>query len=151
RAMRLRLHKWLEDHFKNPVYGPTDAEFLGLEPKQPFEVHTARIAYRANPDGGVTAQMVIGVLQTKRIPVDPKDPVGAKMVFEGGSSIIVDLRKQKVRYCIRKRLRSDTRLERQRQFAVGEFDSLRSTYLGERALGRFTQVTEPFALVHRGS
>jgi hypothetical protein len=60
---------------------------------------------------------------------------------------VSDLRSQTVRYCIRKRSSSATRLDRQRQFALGGLDSYRSTYFG---LGSAV-VDEPFAVIHRGS
>jgi hypothetical protein len=74
------------------------------------------------------------------------------MKFEGGCTLVFDLRAQEVRYCIRKSLRSSSRVSRQREFSVKEFDSLNSTYLGVRALAENSSAfgKEPFALIHRG-
>ena len=106
------------------------------------------------PDGGVLPQLLVGLLQRTTRPVDPKAPGGPTMSFEGGSTIIADLREQKVRYCIRKRLSSASRLGDQRKFALTDFDSLHATYLGERALDgalreRELLAREQFALLHR--
>ncbi len=144
--MRWRLHRWLAKHFGGRA-GKGDAEFLGVDPGLPFEVHTARVAHRAGPDGGVTPQLILGLLQATSIPADGKDPSGPPMPFEGGCTIVADLRDLAVRYCVRKRLTSPTRRERQQAFAVTAFDSLRATYLGAEPLG---EGDEPFAALHRG-
>ena len=155
RRMRRRLHSWLKEHFKKSEVGRQDAEFLGIDRDQgSFEVHMTRVAYRTRPDGGILPQLLVGLLQRTSMPVDPKTPDGPKMSFEGGSTVIVDLREQKVRYCIRKRLNSKTRLHSQQSFALADFDSLHATYLGERALDgalreRDLLAQEQFALLHR--
>ena len=151
RGMRFKFHKWLEEHFRKNGEG-RDAAFLGLDPTQSFEVHTARIAYRWNPDGGVSPQLLIGLLQTTTRAVDPRDPQGPRMTFEGGSTIVADLRSQRICYCIRKHPSSSARLARQQQFALREFDSLHATYQGTRPLGKSGGPggDEPFALIHRG-
>jgi len=85
---------------------------------------------------------------------DPNVPDGPQMAFEGGSTIIADLREQQVRYCIRKRLNLGERLRAQQRFALTDFDSLHATYRGERALDATVGETkllarEQFALLHR--
>jgi hypothetical protein len=152
RAMRLLLHTLLERHFKNEAEGPQDAEFLGLDPSISFEVHMARIAFRSRPDGGVAPQLLIGLLQSTQKPVDAGDPNGPSMAFEGGCTIVADLRTRKISYCIRKNSQSEARLSGQQAFALNEFDSLSATYLGCRSLdGTSSNVGEPFALLHRNS
>ena len=152
RAMRADLHEWLARHIRRQADGPRDAAFLGLDPKRSFEVHTARIAYRAGPDGGVAPQLLLGLLQSTTRPVNPDDPRGPAMSFEGGSTVVADLRTRQVKYCIRKHLQSASRLVRQQAFALREFDSLRATYLGARSLSDQDSplAKEPFALIHRG-
>jgi hypothetical protein len=154
RSMRLELHRWLEKHFASGDVGRRDAEFLGIDAGRGFEVHMARVAYRSRPDGGILPQLLVGLLQKTAKPVDPKAPGGPTMWFEGGSTIIADLREQRVRYCIRKRLSSASRLSAQQSFALADFDSLHATYLGERSLDgdlreRDLLAREQFALLHR--
>jgi len=151
RKMRSDLHRWLDQHFKNHPDGERDAKFLGLDPGKSFEVHMARFAYRVRPDDGISPQLLVGLLQTSTKPVDPGDPRGPQMAFEGGSTVVAELRQPKISYCIRKSLISSSRILRQQQFALGEFDSLHATYLGARSLSEDGQPKEPFALIHRGT
>lgn len=154
RRLRSELHARLHEHFsKGGAEGVGDAQFLGIDPKQRFEIHSARIAFRPRPDGGIRPQLLIGILQRTQVPVDLQDTDGAKMDFEGGCVIVGDLDTGRIRYCIRKGFESATRLARQREFAVREFESLRETYLGRRSLSqqdlKQSALDEPFALVHR--
>ena len=152
REMRRKLHGWLDAHFASGPAGRNDAEFLGLnlEPgpdggRRAFEVHAARFAQRTSPDGDVEPQLLLSLLQQTRVKADPAD-ARADMPFEGGSTIVVDLRNQRVLYCIRKRVNSPTRLARQQEHAAS-LASLRGTYLG---VSPFGTEDEPFALLHRG-
>ena len=150
RKLRYEIHGWLDRHFKNDTNGLSDSQFLGLDPSQSFEVHMARFAYRVHPDDGPSPQLLIGLLQSTKKPVDANDPLGPSMDFEGGCTIVADLRKRKISYCIRKSQISSSRLSRQQAFALQEFDSLHATYQGARALSESGTPREPFALIHRG-
>ncbi len=157
RTLRMDLHRALSSYFESddPAVWK-DAECLGIDPKNKFEIHTGRIAFRPRPDGGISPQLLIGILQTSNPPVNSRDPNGAKMDFEGGCVLIADLQRGGLRYCIRKGSSGSMRLENQQAFAMREFDSLRSTYFGKRPLssggehGKSFADDEPFALVHRG-
>jgi hypothetical protein len=150
RKLRLDLHDALVSYFKGTDgAGRKDAEFLGIDPDQSFEVHAARVAFRPRPDGGISPQLLVGLLQATRKPVDPDDQSGPTMQFEGGCSIVADLYEGRLRYCIRKGLSGTRRLGAQQTFAMQEFSSLRSTYLGARPLNPGGGVEETFALIHR--
>lgn len=161
RKLRTIIHTELEKQFQlNDDDAKHDAEVLGLDRNKSFQVHTARIAFRPLPDGGIRPQLLIGLLQSTQIPVDPNDRDGDKMDFEGGCSIVADLSSGKLQYCIHKKFRDSdddkgkpTRLTSQRAFAMREFDSLRSTYRGQRSLDSKNNEAgnEPFALIHRES
>ncbi len=144
RRMRAALHDWLAAHIKNDPAGAKDAKFLGIDPSSGFEVHTARFALRPGPDGDIDAQLLVGILQETTVPSDPAVPGSQPMPFEGGCTIIGDLRRLKIRYCVRKNVRSTTRQARQQEFAVSRQQSLRTTYFGSGDSG------EPFAGLHRG-
>lgn len=145
RSVRIKLHNWLERHFDEG--GRADAAYMGLDPGQKFEVHTARFALRTKPDGGVVPQLLVTVLQSIEVPADASDPKGPKMIFEGGSSIVADLRRKVVKYCIRKNLKSRTRLAQQQSFCLAQMTGARSTYVDTRP---DHAEREPFALLHRG-
>ena len=146
RELRRELHRWLEDHFANHPDGEKDAEFLGIDPdpRRTFEVHTARFALRHAPDGEIDAQLLIGLIQSIQIPTVKSMPNGRTMTFQGGSTIVGDLRRLKIRYCVRKNVLSRNRQERQQAFAADRLSNARSTYFG------MDDSPEPFALMHRG-
>jgi hypothetical protein len=146
RALRSELHRWLSQHFEHHAHGAQDAAFLGIDRERPFEVHTARYALRAGPEGDVDPQLLVGLLQEITVPVDPADVHGPTMPFEGGCTIVADLRRLKIRYCIRKRATSAARLLRQQQAAIAHLDTPRASYMG----ASFDDTTEPFAALHRG-
>jgi hypothetical protein len=155
RSMRRELHGWLEQHFATSHEGARDAAFLGIDLTSKdregrtgaFEVHALRFAMRVGPDGGTQPQALITLLQRVAVPLDANEPEGEVMDFEGGCSVVVDLRLLRIRYAIRKNAASASRLERQRAFAAKEGGSLRATYLGESP-GR--RDDEPFARLHLG-
>jgi hypothetical protein len=161
RDLRGQLHDQLKELFQR-MRGRRDAVFLGINPDLrskrrrglDFEVHTGRIAIRSLPDGGVKPQLILGLLQRdEHVPIDPKGhSASAEMTYEGGSTIIADLRSLQVRYCIRKSVTSETRRARQQAFALEKYDSLRATYLGKHPLesGSAASPDEPFAALHRG-
>lgn len=120
-----------------------------------FEVHAIRPALRVSPEGEIIKQVIITVTQRRRVAVDPADPQGAKMVFRGGGTLILDLETLNVRYAITKRIDDDERLNRirayRKQKAEEDF-SLRATYFGTAPFDddddQGQPRLEPFALLH---
>jgi Subtilase family len=138
RAVRSRIHKSIADHFQSGASGSDDARTLGLDCSHGFEVHAARFAARVGPDGQLLSQMIITLLQEEH---RHRLPDGN---FEGGCTVVADLSTQTVRYIIRKSFTSQSRFERQRQFALAaDRSGDRLTYF--RAGG---QKDEPFAALH---
>ena len=134
RGMRRELHEWLANHFATHADGGRDAAFLGIDPAIGFEVHTARFALRPSPDGYIDPQFLVGLLQQRRVPIDPERPGAETMPFEGGATIVADLRRLKIRYCIRKNVTSATRQARQQAFTASRLESTRATYMGSGAI-----------------
>lgn len=147
RDLRRRLHEWLKTHLATDPAAQQDGAFLGLDLSLPFEMHTARFVLRPTPDGYLDAQFVLSVLQERRVPSDPDQPSSPLVSFEGGCTILVDLRRLKIRYCVRKSVKSTTRQARQQAFTASQLDGLRATYFGAAAT---LLEQEPFALMHRG-
>lgn len=143
-GMRRDIHHMLKDHFANAPEGKADAKYLGVDLSLSFEVRTARFAFRTNPDGGTVPQLVVGLFQHREVPADPDFPNGEQIRFEGGSTVIADLHKDEIRYCVRKALTSG-RENRQRSFAMSGTEGLRNTYFGQG----FGAGAEAIAAVHR--
>ena len=74
-----------------------------------------------------------------RLPID-LTPIGA-----GGCTLLVDLATGRVRYAIRKDIRSENRMQQQRDFLFGGTE----TTLGATYFRAFARRAEPFALLHR--
>ncbi|QBF26743.1 peptidase S8 [Pseudomonas tructae] len=109
-----------------------------------FDVPNVRPARRVTPDGGFQTEVVATILQRRRVPVDPNDPNGPQMWFRGGTTLILDPRKNasEVRYAIVKNSGSESRLARQRQQAAsGSPSALQALYFAANP-------SEPFALLH---
>lgn len=149
RLTRRKLHGWLEKHFKESPDGPDDAKFLGLDPKLDFQVHTTHFATRAGPSGDLMLQAIIQLIQ-ERDDLDPVWDADAEgTLFEGGCTLVADLRAPAISYCIRKPIGSKTREERQLAFLRDLTGTgPRATYFGTPDPSR---AREPFALLHRGA
>ncbi|HEU0298268.1 MAG TPA: hypothetical protein VFR37_02415, partial [Longimicrobium sp.] len=161
RRTRFLLHRRLTKHFASGDEGRRDAEFLGLSPdeSESFEVHSAHFATRLRPDG--TPQLRLFFQLTQEVPVPGPEGSEAKMVFQGGSTVVVDLKEPRVTYCIRKPVSSLTRRERQRRHLAAQAEhGLRATYFGPPEAfitggddedRRRRTLREPFALLHRAT
>lgn len=153
------LHKWISNEGRHALseFGElAGIQFkLGLEgiresrryPGAPaFQVHSLRPAQRVGPDNDSLNQLIISMIQTRVVPLDP-DVEGSEMInFRGGCTLILDLESLKLRYAISKRVDDPARLERQRQHHRGlETDgSPRATYFG-----KIKDADEPLAMLHR--
>jgi hypothetical protein len=142
-TMRAHIHTLIKRQMKTPD-GPQDMAFLGLDMTLPsFEVRIARIAIRTRPDGHTVPQLIFALYQYKDEPLDPGLPNGRKIRLEGGCTVIADLHTLKIKYCVRKSVRSPARAACQRGFATEEASSLRAIYLSE------ADEKEPIAAIHR--
>ena len=124
-----------------------------------IEIHSVRTTRRTGPDGQDVRQLVIEVAQKRRGYLDPKQqklvdtgkltpaPL-PDFVFRGGATLIVDLRESepRLRYVIRKRIESESRLQEQRDL-LSTPAGFGFTYL-PKAGG--PDAKEPFAMMHRG-
>jgi hypothetical protein len=148
RSARVQIHAWLKDRFASAEGGAEDATFFGLEPTGSFEVHAAHLAVRQDDSGESRYQLVVQLTQTRPVPLTDARGAEQIMSFEGGSTVVVDLKARRIDYCIRKPIGSTTRRARQRAFIEETRGaSLYATYFG--AVNPST-VAEPFALIHRG-
>ncbi|MBI4965791.1 MAG: hypothetical protein HY913_21115 [Desulfomonile tiedjei] len=140
-----------------------------------LEIHSVRPARRIGPGGQTVTELVVEMTQRRKGYYDPeiqdkvdrgvfapRDRPAPDFWFRGGCTLLVNPDNAEVRYCIQKRIRSDTRLERVRRYLTrGASPSLRATYLGDpvktssRSFSRKSQdleqgaAGEPFAFLHR--
>ena len=121
-----------------------------------FEVHSVRPARRLGPDGQTLTDLVIEITQQRRgylsevrqkkVDSGETPPADADFTFRGGCTVLVDLDRGEVRYCVGKGIAKEERLASQRAFVGGSPDgSLHATYFGDP---RRREEPEPFALLH---
>jgi hypothetical protein len=140
------FHHWLKEHARN-----LDSEALGfyVSPKDgpplpgnlhPFEVHSVRPLRRMGPDNQQKLDLIVEITQSWRSATDGG-------LYRGGTTLIIDMDAECIRYCINKRVAHAESMEKQRSFQLALADaSLRSNYFDDVRSGR-----EPFAMLHRGA
>jgi hypothetical protein len=133
-----------------------------------FDVHSIRPCSRIGPDGQQRVDLVAEIVQRRAGYLDedtqaevdksktpwlfskqdenPKkprvEPPRPDFWFRGGCSLIIDRESGDIRYCVRKSVLDDQRLEVQREFErTGALPSAAATYFGSRE-------RNPFALLH---
>jgi pimeloyl-ACP methyl ester carboxylesterase len=132
-------------------------------PKPKIEVHSIRPCRRIGPDGQQLTDVLIEITQRRKAFLDldvqkelddPKskvaldDPKFAQpdFYFRGGCSLVIDADRGDIRYCIRKSVANDKRLERERKFRLGDY----SDFQGGRYLTPLAGDHNPFAFLHGG-
>ena len=110
-----RLHKFFK-HEMSP--GVREEVLNGIDTEESFHVTNLRPARRIGPRGEFRTEMVVEVIQTKRVGDD--DELGRRPPFRGGVTLIVSLEDgdYRVRYAIYKRADSANREARQREFQL---------------------------------
>jgi hypothetical protein len=119
-------------------YALDNAARLGFDadPNLPLEMRpyapSFHSVFRMLPNGSLRTQMVVELVQSTRVPFDPKMPAAGSFPFRAGVTLIIaapkvgsdgKLREAEVRYAIRKTMRMD-RADRQRDYhlAMGMAD-----------------------------
>lgn len=135
-----------------------------------LEIHSIRPTRRVGPNGQIVSDLIIEVTQRRKGYFEESDQNEADsgkefakppdFIFRGGCTIIVDIERAFVKYCIYKRITSENRLKRMRRYLNGDINpSAFSLYYGyphrefhkkylkeERDAQMFF---EPFAFLHR--
>ncbi len=165
--LRRRLHAWLHDssvpeamlRFMGLTLSPDAVQSIERSRRtgRPrIEVHSIRPARRVGPDGEVLNDLVVELTQWRKAYLDPgvQEQADAKrtrrpadFLFRGGCTLLVDVERDQVRYCIGKDVLSTGRLERTRRFFGGaeEGVGLAATYFGRTLRSR-----NPFRMLHEG-
>jgi len=121
--------------------GPVSADKV---PK--FQIHSLRPARRVGPDGDSLNQLIISIIQSRDINIEPPGEKPLNFIFRGGSTLVLDLDTMQLRYAIAKDIADEERLNRYTQFRRGLMrdGSSRATYFRH-----LDNSEEPFALLHR--
>jgi hypothetical protein len=175
------LHNWLEELSPDELLKATNITVDKNAPKSiyrkrgsdtpAFEVHSLRPARRIGPDGNTITELVIEMTQRRRgyYSAETQNQVDAgtrddppDFIVRGGCTLLVDIETAEVRYCVYKRILSDSRLERMREYLTSEVGTtLYADYGGDpqatffrryKALKQYENdqsLVEPFALLHR--
>jgi hypothetical protein len=123
-----------------------------------YEVNSIRPVRRVGPEGEFLMDAVVEITQKRPGYLDKAYhqtptflPAGEEpdFWFRGGCTLIMDLETGRLRYCIYKRIASESRYERQRSFLRGESAgfSLAATYFD---MMKTDELNEVFSFVHRG-
>ena len=160
--------QWLKEHCAAPSYerelglalgpdAPSSIERSAKDGLPKVEVHSVRPARRVGPDGQHFAELVVEITQSRNgyRSAEEQEVAEARTAdrqpkpcfkLRGGCTLLVDLGTGRVRYAIHKDIRSNGRLQRQRDFLFGGTEAtLAATYFNT-----FARRAEPFALLHRG-
>src|SRR5262249_39685830 len=90
---------------------------LALGDGRRFEVHVLRIAYHVRQNGATVTQVALEVTQSTQRYIDEGSPKPSKPFwFRGGSTLIIDLDNQAIRYAIVKDATDPERFEAQRKY-----------------------------------
>jgi hypothetical protein len=126
--------------------------------EQSYDVTALRPARRVGPDGQHLTDLIIEITQRRWEPLVPPGEGRKRSAarplaggpggfwFRGGCTLVYDLQRRAVRYCIRKDIDAEARLQLQRDFLMrGSIPSLQATYFGR--LER-DENGEAFAFLH---
>ena len=105
-----------------------------------LEIHSVRPARRISSRSQQMTDLVVEAVQRFRV-TDPD--TGEKTTHRGGCTLLIDLQNERIRYAIRKRVGSASRVQAEQQFLRMAAEGSQSYFdpAGER---------EPFAMLHRG-
>ena len=96
-------------------YARQNAKALGLSPELPVQAYSFRPVQRTSPEGYVSFGLVAELLQKREVPSDPESQGTPKLVFRGGSTVILD-QHCNVLYTIFKRISNNNRLADQQNY-----------------------------------
>jgi hypothetical protein len=123
------LQAELERILADPAIAADLAGALGLDLRLDYRIAHLRIARRVAPNGDLHPQVIVAVTQEA-------NPEGGSVPFRGGATLIADLRRSVIRYCVTKNINSVERRKRQHDYT-------------SRLAGSSPTVSrEPFALLH---
>ena len=95
---------------------------------------------RINSRGQQLTDLVVEAIQ-RYVVKDPQ--TGTETTYRGGCTLLIDMQQQQIRYAIRKRVASASRMVEEQSFRMNSID-------GTQGYFEPAQEREPFAFLHRG-
>ena len=105
-----------------------------------LQIHSVRPARRINSRGQQLTDLVVEAIQ-RFIITDPQ--TGVQTTHRGGCTLLIDMQEERIRYAVRKRVGSPTRIAAEQSFMGMAAD-------GSQAYFDSGMEREPFAMLHRG-
>ena len=105
-----------------------------------LQIHAVRPARRINSRGQQLTDLVVEAIQ-RFVVTDPA--TGIQTVHRGGCTLLIDMQQERIRYAVRKRVGSATRMAAEQNFLAMAVD-------GSQSYFDPAQDKEPFAMLHRG-
>lgn len=119
----------LEDAELREEMGLLDASAVVGEEVEHFEVSSLRATRRVGPDGQISFDLVVEVVQARKLQMDH----GRSVWFRGGATLILDLCGN-IRFCIRKRVGHEERDILFKRYITSEAGKKFWTHEGELSL-----------------
>jgi glycerophosphoryl diester phosphodiesterase len=130
RECKHALLKELKRTLADPAISRDLAAALGLDPNEDYTIARLRFSQKVSPNGDLNPSVIVAVTQASAVEADA-------IPFRGGVTLVVDLRRSAIKYCITKNIKSDARKSRQIKYT--------NQLAGPRPL-----IREPFAALHMG-
>jgi hypothetical protein len=127
-ACKEKLREELDRILSDPVISSDLAATLGLSPKLDYTIARLGFSQKVSPKGDLHPSVIVAVTQKSAFSE-------SAVPFRGGATLIVDLRRASIRYCITKNMNSEARKKRQ------------IAYAGQVSVTRYSP-GEPFAALH---
>lgn len=124
------LREELDRILCDPAISYDLAAALGLNPKLDYIIARLRFSHKVSPNGDLNPSLIVAITQNSEIK-------GSAIPFRGGATVVLDLKRSSIRYCITKNMNSDERKSRQ------------MTYTNQFADPQHI-LREPFAALHVG-
>jgi hypothetical protein len=117
------------------------ARMLGLDieaPNATVDVYALRVAHKVRPNRTTQAVAIVELTQTRDLPLDETAPSRGAFAFHSGSTLVIDLKEERLQYAVVKNAQAPQRLQRTREYLKRA---------GAPRMALYAQ-QEPFAFLH---
>ena len=132
-------------------FGTKQRDLLGLDPTLPINVDRVRdrglaatTSRQLDRSGESRTEFKVRLVQQREVPLDPDDDRSPTFIFRGGCTVVFD-EQGELKYVISKRIGSEDRLRRQRDYLADSVSEAAATGYRGRVLARAS-----LAALHRG-